>query len=70
MVQKAATAGAPVVVAVSAPTGLALKVAEVAGITLVAVARKDGFEIFTHPRRIRGAAAVTPPTKEQANHAA
>jgi FdhD protein len=26
--------------------------AETAGITLVAVARKDGFEIFTHPQRI------------------
>jgi FdhD protein len=66
MVQKAANAGAPVVVAVSAPTDLALKVAEAAGITLVAVARKDGFEIFTHPQRIRGTAA----TKEHADHAA
>lgn len=66
MVQKAATAGAPVVVAVSAPTELALKVAEAAGITLVAVARRDGFEIFTHPQRIRGTAA----TKEHADHAA
>ena len=66
MVQKAATAGAPVVVAVSAPTDLALKVAEAAGITLVAVARRDGFEIFTHPQRIRGTAA----TKEHADHAA
>ena len=70
MVQKAATAGAPVVVAVSAPTGLALKVAEAAGITLVAVARKDGFEIFTHRQRIRGVAVSTPQSKEQANHAA
>ena len=66
MVQKAATAGAPVVVAVSAPTELALTVAEAAGITLVAVARRDGFEIFTHPQRIRGTAA----TKEHADHAA
>jgi FdhD protein len=70
MVQKAATAGAPVIVAVSAPTGLALKVAEAAGITLVAVARKDGFEIFTHRQRIRGAGDVTPQHKEQAHHAA
>jgi FdhD protein len=70
MVQKAATAGAPVVVAVSAPTGLALKVAEAAGITLVAVARQDGFEIFTHPQRIRVATATMPQTKERADHAA
>ena len=52
MVQKAARLGAPVVVAVSAPTALALRIAEAAGMTLVAVAREDGFEIFTHPFRI------------------
>ena len=52
MVQKAASIGAPVMVAVSAPTALAIRMAEAAGITLIAVARNDGFEIFTHPRRI------------------
>ena len=52
LVQKAARMGAPVLVAVSAPTGLALRVAEEAGITLAAVAREDGFELFTHPERI------------------
>jgi FdhD protein len=52
MVQKAAAIGAPVVVAVSAPTALAVRTAAAAGITLVAVARNDGFEVFTHPRRI------------------
>lgn len=52
MVQKAATAGAGVVVAVSAPTALAIETAEAAGLTLVAIARADGFEIFTHPHRI------------------
>jgi FdhD protein len=51
-VQKAATMGAPVLVAVSAPTALAVRMAEAAGITLVAIARDDGFEIFTHSRRI------------------
>jgi FdhD protein len=54
MVQKAAVSGAPVVVAISAPTALALETAEAAGITLVAVARADAFEIFTHPHRIEG----------------
>jgi len=39
-------------VAVSAPTGLALRVAEAAGITLVAIAREDGFEVFTHGGRV------------------
>jgi FdhD protein len=73
MVQKAATARAPIIVAVSAPTGLALRTADVAGITLVAVARKDGFEIFTHPERIENAAAAMPnqiSKKEPAGHAA
>jgi FdhD protein len=52
MVQKAARLGAPVLVAVSAPTALAIRVADAAGITLVAVARQDGFEIFTHAGRV------------------
>ncbi len=53
MVQKAAAIGLPVLVAVSAPTALAVRTAEAAGITLVAIARSDGFEIFTHAQRIK-----------------
>ena len=52
MVQKTAMAGAPVIVAVSAPTDLAIRTAEAAGITLVAVARADAFEVFSHPKRL------------------
>lgn len=52
MVQKTAMLGASVLVAVSAPTALAVRTAEKAGITLVAIARDDGFEVFTHPHRI------------------
>jgi FdhD protein len=52
MVQKAAAMGAPLMVAVSAPTALAVRLADAAGITLAAVARDDGFEVFTHPGRI------------------
>jgi FdhD protein len=44
--------GAPVLVAISAPTTLAIETAERAGITLVAVAREDGYEIYSHPHRI------------------
>ena len=55
MVQKSAAIGASLIVAVSAPTALAVRMAEAAGMTLVAVARKDGFEVFTHPHRISGA---------------
>ncbi|WP_065756894.1 formate dehydrogenase accessory sulfurtransferase FdhD [Bradyrhizobium paxllaeri] len=52
MVQKTAAIGAPLMVAVSAPTALAVRTAEAAGITLAAIARSDGFEIFAHPERI------------------
>ncbi|MFI4965982.1 MAG: formate dehydrogenase accessory sulfurtransferase FdhD [Caulobacterales bacterium] len=53
LVQKAAAIGAPVIAAVSAPTALAIRTAEAAGVTLIAVVRRDGFEVFTHPHRIR-----------------
>ena len=53
MVQKTAVIGAPLIVAVSAPTALAIRTAEAAGITLAAIARSDGFELFTHPHRIK-----------------
>ena len=52
MVQKAAVLGAPIVVAVSAPTRLAVATAMAAGLTLVAVARSDGFEVFAGAERI------------------
>jgi FdhD protein len=58
MVQKAATIGAPLMVAISAPTAMAVRMADAAGITLVAIARADGFEVFTHPRRIRSGIAA------------
>jgi FdhD protein len=56
MVQKSAAIGASVMVAVSAPTALAVRMADAAGITLAAIARADGFEVFTHPYRISHAA--------------
>lgn len=52
MVQKAAAIGAQVLVAVSAPTALAVRTAQACGLTLAAVARADGFEVFTHSERI------------------
>jgi FdhD protein len=52
MVQKTAIIGASVLIAISAPTTLAIRTAEEAGITLVAIARPDGFDVFTHPDRI------------------
>ncbi len=52
MVQKAAIMGASILVAVSAPTALAIRTAETCGMTLIAIARGQDFEIFTHPGRI------------------
>jgi FdhD protein len=52
MVQKAAILGSSVLVAISAPTALAIRTADEAGMTLVALVRGDDFEIFTHPHRI------------------
>ncbi|MET3614467.1 FdhD protein [Rhizobium aquaticum] len=54
MVQKTAMAGASVLIAISAPTALAIRMADAAGITLVALARDKDFEIFTHSGRIAG----------------
>lgn len=52
MVQKAVVFGAEIIIAVSAPTALAVRAADAAGVTLAAVARSDGFEIFTHAGRV------------------
>ncbi len=52
LIQKAARFGAPVVAAVSAPTAAGVRLAENCGITLVAIARGQDFEVFTHQERI------------------
>jgi FdhD protein len=52
LVQKAARMGACVVAAISAPTALAVRAAEQAGMTLLGVARDDGFEVFSGASRV------------------
>ncbi|THD82860.1 formate dehydrogenase accessory sulfurtransferase FdhD [Aliigemmobacter aestuarii] len=52
MVQKCAMAGCSILIAVSAPTAHALRLAEAAGITVAAFARGAGFDIFSNPHRI------------------
>jgi FdhD protein len=52
LVQKVAMLGAPMMIAVSAPTAEAVSLADKAGITLIALARDDRFEVFTHPHRV------------------
>jgi FdhD protein len=53
MVQKAARVGMPVVVAISAPTAFAIRVAEEAGLTLIGFARPDRQVIYTCPGRLQ-----------------
>lgn len=52
MVEKAVRIGCPVLVAVSAPTDLAIRKAEEAGLTLIALARSDGHTVFTRADRM------------------
>lgn len=53
LIQKIAISGTPILIAVSTPTALAIRTAEQAGLTLIALARADGFEIYTHPSRVQ-----------------
>ena len=53
LTQKAVLAGIGVLVAVSAPSSLAVELAEQAGLTLVGFARGDSMNIYTHPERVR-----------------
>jgi FdhD protein len=52
IVQKAVFAGIPIVAAVSAPSTLAISLAETLGVTLIGFVRGDGFNIYAHPGRI------------------
>lgn len=52
MVQKVCALGAPILIAVSAPTAQAVAMADAAGLTLIALARPDRFEVFTHSNRL------------------
>lgn len=58
IVQKAAAAGIPVLAAVSAPSSLAVGVAQQFGLTLVGFLRADGFNIYAGAERIRIRAAT------------
>ena len=62
MVEKTVLAGVGLLVAISAPTALAIRKAEGANLSLVALARRDGHAVFTGAHRVlearqQGAAA-------------
>ncbi len=52
MVQKAATVGIGLVAAISAPTALAIHLADSCGVTLIGFARDAGHVVYTHAQRI------------------
>ncbi len=56
MVLKAARAGIPMMASVSAPTALAVRLAELQGITLIGFVRRERCNVYTHPQRLTAAA--------------
>ena len=52
MVQKTAWVGITLLAAISAPTGLAIRLANETGLTLIGFARDDQHVIYTHPQRL------------------
>ena len=58
IVQKVAAAGAPLLAAVSAPSSLAVELADQVGITLLGFLRDGAFNVYTHPERVIGRACA------------
>jgi FdhD protein len=52
MIQKAAMFGVELVAAISRPTGLAIRFADAAGVTLVGLLRGESANVYAHPERI------------------
>jgi FdhD protein len=63
MVQKCAMAGVTLMAAISAPTGLAIRLARESGLTLIGFARDNRYLIYSHPWRLLQAAPVSRPLK-------
>lgn len=59
MVTKAASAGITLMAAISAPTALAIHLAQSTGVTLIGFARPDSYVVYTHPQRLLHAAGAS-----------
>ncbi|MBS0583556.1 MAG: formate dehydrogenase accessory sulfurtransferase FdhD [Proteobacteria bacterium] len=66
LVMKAATAGIGFLVAISAPTALAIALAREANVTLVGFARADGYGIYANGQRLIADAATVSGAAERA----
>jgi FdhD protein len=60
LVQKAAVAGAPLLVGVGAPTSLAVSLADDRGLTLCGFARRGRVNVYTAPERIAPSSGSSP----------
>ncbi|MEG3792447.1 formate dehydrogenase accessory sulfurtransferase FdhD [Lysobacter sp. CCNWLW3] len=70
MAMKAAQAGIPLLAAISAPTALAIALADSAGLTLIGFARDDGHAVYTHAQRLlEGGARPLPALRPRARKA-
>lgn len=53
LVQKATMAGIPIMLAIGAPSSLAIELADEMGMTLVGFLKKEKFNVYCHPIRIK-----------------
>ena len=58
IVNKALRAGIPILASVSAPSDLAVRTADIHGLTLLAFCRGEKFTIYTHPGRFIGSSEL------------